>query len=304
VAADRERAAIGAVDHLRRWRCRSAAEVFQIRQVCGFGRDLPGRASLPFDDLLRGRYGPEPACRRCSRAVNPAAHVAGDHLGRRRRRSLVPGFRAAIFELLAAGAAGLRWKSRVETPMRSFCHRSPCPRSQGSRASPVVPWLLVGRHASRCINPFDDHAFLQQCRAEAMRRRGGGRPRWRLAARRGPAPRAGARRRQDRHRGVARARAPRRQAEAGANPVIGLADVLVFGEDRPVRGPPWAAAAGRRRSGSARFHGARAAAPRRAACRRDRPHPPPAPSRCAARWYRSSACPIEIDVTAKARLRG
>jgi hypothetical protein len=208
---------IGAVDHCA-LAMQVAVEVFQIRQVCGFGRDLPDGV-IAFDDLYAADTpDPLPAM---SRAVNPAAHVAvitWDVAA----AGLVPVPRSH-FELLAAGAA-VALESRVE-PNAVILSSIALPSLAGL-ALAVVPWLLIGGTLA-LHHPFDDHVFLQQCRAEqcavvvvpAA-----------VALRLGE---AGAPSRRDGVKTVIAAwRAPERLAASGSwrDPAIGLADVLVFGE--------------------------------------------------------------------------
>lgn len=208
---------IGAVDHCA-IAMQVAAEVFQIRQVCGFGRELPDGV-IAFDDLYAAEAAePLPAI---NRPLNPAAHVAvitwdvaAD--------GLVPVARSH-FELLAAGAA-IALESRVE--QNAIILSALALPSLAGLALGVIPWLLVGGTLA-LHHPFDNEVFLQQCRAEqcgvvvvpaalALR----------LAD-------TGALTRRDGIKTIIAAwRAPERMA-ASANwrdPAIGLVDVPVFGE--------------------------------------------------------------------------
>jgi hypothetical protein len=147
---------IGAVDHCA-LAMEVAAEVFQIRQVCGFG---PGVADgvVDFSDLYAADAPQAPPA--VARAVNPAAHVAvitwdvcAD--------GLVPVARNH-FELLAAGAA-IALESRIE--QNAVLLTSLALPSFAGLALAVLPWLLVGGTLA-LHHPFDGEVFLAQCRAE------------------------------------------------------------------------------------------------------------------------------------------
>jgi hypothetical protein len=206
---------IGAVDHCE-LAMHIAAEVFQIRQVCGFG---PGLADgvIAFDDLYEVQA-PEPPPA-IARSVNPAAHTAvitWDVGGERP----VPVARNH-FELLAAGAA-VTLEGRIE-PNAVILSSLTLPSLAGLGLG-LVPWLLVGG-ALALHHPFDDATFLAQCGAE--------RPAVAIV----PAPLA---LRLDealnRETGIktliAAWRAPERLASSPnwSEPAIGFVDVPVFGE--------------------------------------------------------------------------
>jgi len=147
---------IGSVDHSA-LAMNVAADVFNIRQVGGFGDDLPD-GLVSFDDLYAaGTIDPPPSV---ERPVNPAAHVAvitwdvcAD--------GLVPVARSH-FEVLAAGAA-ITLESRLEQNMVILS--SLALPSFAGLASAVMPWLLVGGTLA-LHHPFDHVAFAQQCKAE------------------------------------------------------------------------------------------------------------------------------------------
>jgi hypothetical protein len=149
-------ARIGAVDHCE-LAMNVAAEVFQIRQVGGFG---PGLADgvIGFDDLYdEGATATPPEI---TRSINPAAHVAiitwdagAD--------GPVPVARSH-FEILAAGAA-VTLESRIE-PTAVILSSLTLPSLAGL-ALGIMPWLLVGGTLA-LHHPFDDQVFLAQCRAE------------------------------------------------------------------------------------------------------------------------------------------
>src|SRR5262249_26535877 len=133
----------------------AAAEVFQIRQVCGFGNDLP-EGVTGLDDLydieLPDRGGA------ISRDVNPSAHVAvitWDVCA----EGLIPVARSH-FELLAAAAA-VNLESRIEHNATILAALA-LP-SLGGLALSIGPWLLVGG-TLMLHHPFDDMTFQQQCR--------------------------------------------------------------------------------------------------------------------------------------------
>jgi hypothetical protein len=210
---------IGAVDHCA-LAMNIAAEVFHIRQVGGFGDNLPDGVT-GFDDLYSAPPGePPPAI---ERPVNPAAHVAVITFDVA-PDGLVPVARSHV-ELLAAGAA-VALESRVE--QNAIILSSLALPSLAGLALAVIPWLLIGGTLA-LHHPFDDEVFLRQTRDEhcgivvvpaalALRLdesgalRLGGRNAIKTV--------------------VAAWRAPERMAASPSwrDPVIGLVDVPVFGE--------------------------------------------------------------------------
>ncbi len=208
---------IGAVDHCE-LAMHVAAEVFQIRQVGGFG---PGLADgvIGFDDLYAEKAPAVPPD--VTRPINPAAHVAiiTWDIG---ADGPVPVARSH-FELLAAGAA-VALESRVE-PNAVILSSLALPSLAGL-ALGVIPWLLVGGSLA-LHHPFDDQTFLAQCRAEqaatiivpAA-----------LALRLGKTDELS--RRNDTKTLIAAWRAPEQMAASPdwVDPAIGLVDVSVFGE--------------------------------------------------------------------------
>ncbi len=210
---------IGAVDHCA-LAMNVAAEVFHVRQVAGFGANLPDGV-IGFDDLYAALAGePPPAI---ERAINPAAHlavitfdVAPD--------GLVPVARSHV-ELLAAGAA-VALESRVE--QNAVILSSLALPSLAGLALAMIPWLLIGGTLV-LHHPFDDHVFLQQTRDEhcgivvvpAA-----------LALRLDESGALGDGRRSAVKTVVAAWRAPERMAASPPwrDPAIGLVDVPVFGE--------------------------------------------------------------------------
>jgi non-ribosomal peptide synthetase component F len=208
---------IGAVDHCE-LAMHIAAEVFQIRQVCGFG---PGLADgvIAFDDLYAAQA-PEPPPA-ITRSVNPAAHTAvitWDVGGDRP----VPVARNH-FELLAAGAA-VTLEGRIE-PNAVILSSLTLPSLAGLGLA-LIPWLLVGGSLA-LHHPFDDAAFLAQCGAEQP------------AVAVVPAPlalRLDETEALNRDNGIktliAAWRAPERMASSPnwSAPAIGFVDVPVFGE--------------------------------------------------------------------------
>jgi AMP-binding enzyme len=208
---------IGAIDHCS-LAMHVAAEVFPIRQVCGFGANLPDGV-IAFDDLYTAAA-PEPPPA-FTRSINPAAHVAvitWDVSA----EGLVPVARNHL-ELLAAGTA-VTLESRID--QNAVVLASLALPSLAGLALGVLPWLLVGGTLA-LHHPFDDVAFVQQRKAEqptvivvpaalALR----------LAE-------SGALSRRDGAKTVIAAwRAPERLAgsPAWSDPVIGLVDVSIFGE--------------------------------------------------------------------------
>jgi hypothetical protein len=208
---------IGSVDHSA-LAMNVAADVFNIRQVGGFGADLPD-GIVTFDDLYTAAtIDPPPSV---ARPVNPAAHVAiitwdvcAD--------GLVPVARSH-FEVLAAGAA-ITLESRLEQNMVILS--SLALPSFASLAASVMPWLLVGGTLA-LHHPFDHVAFAQQCKAEQCQAIVvPGSLALRLAE-------AGVFSRRDGAKTVIAAwRAPEQLAGSAAwgDPSISLVDVAVFGE--------------------------------------------------------------------------
>jgi len=208
---------IGSVDHSA-LAMNVAADVFNIRQVGGFGADLPD-GIVTFDDLYTAAtIDPPPSV---ARPVNPAAHVAiitwdvcAD--------GLVPVARSH-FEVLAAGAA-ITLESRLEQNMVILS--SLALPSFASLASSVMPWLLVGGTLA-LHHPFDHVAFAQQCKAEQCQAIVVPGP---LALR---LAEAGVFSRRDGAKTVIAAwRAPEQLAGSAAwgDPSISLVDIPVFGE--------------------------------------------------------------------------
>jgi AMP-binding enzyme len=132
-----------------------AAEIFPIRYVCAFGRNLPDGA-VPLDELY-GVEKPEPIpSSERERGGNPAAHVAiitwdvtAD--------GLVPVARSHV-ELLAGGIAVLL-ESRLEHD--AVVLSSIAMSSFAGLALNLVPWLLVGGTLA-LHHPFDAEAFAVQ----------------------------------------------------------------------------------------------------------------------------------------------
>jgi hypothetical protein len=147
---------IGAVDHCE-LAMNVAAEVFHIRQVGGFGDNLPD-GLIGFDDLYAAPAGePPPAI---SRAVNPSAHVAAITWDVA-PEGLVPVARSH-FELLAAGAS-IALEARVE--QNTIILNSLTLPSLAGLAVGVIPWLLIGGTLA-LHHPFDDEVLLRQARDE------------------------------------------------------------------------------------------------------------------------------------------
>jgi hypothetical protein len=147
---------IGAVDHCE-LAMNVAAEVFHIRQVGGFGDNLPD-GLIGFDDLYAAPAGePPPAI---SRAFNPAAHVAAITWDVA-PEGLVPVARSH-FELLAAGAS-IALEARVE--QNTIILNSLTLPSLAGLSVGLIPWLLIGGTLA-LHHPFDDEVLLRQARDE------------------------------------------------------------------------------------------------------------------------------------------
>jgi hypothetical protein len=132
-----------------------AAEIFPIRYVCAFGRNLPDGA-VPLDELYAAeKPDPIPPFER-ERGGNPAAHVAiitWDVTP----EGLVPVARSHV-ELLAGGISVLL-ESRLEHD--AVVLSSIATSSFAGLALNVVPWLLLGGTLA-LHHPFDADAFAAQ----------------------------------------------------------------------------------------------------------------------------------------------
>jgi len=147
-------ARIGAVDHCA-LAMNVAADIFHMRQVCGFGRDLPDGVT-PFDDLYDATaLDPLPAI---ERPVNPAGHVAAITWDVS-PAGLVPVARSH-FELVAAGAA-VTLESRIGQNTVILSSIAMC--SFAGLALTVLPWLLIGG-TLLLHHPFDPAVLTQQCK--------------------------------------------------------------------------------------------------------------------------------------------
>ena len=147
---------IGDVDH-GQLAMGVAAELFPIRYVCGFGRNLTD-GIIPLDDLMT-EPAPEPP-QQIERAGNPAAHVAlvtwdvtpeGPIAVARSHAALIAGGVAALLE------AGIEPDARL-----LGCYAL---SSFAGIALTMVPWLLAGGTLS-LHHTFDPDAFAAQCREE------------------------------------------------------------------------------------------------------------------------------------------
>jgi hypothetical protein len=208
---------IGATDHCE-LAMNVAAEVFHIRQVGGFGDNIPDGLT-GFDDLYGSPAGePPPAI---SRAVNPAAHVAAITWDVA-PDGAVPVARSHV-ELLAAGA-GIALEARLE--QNAIILDSLALPSLAGLSVGIVPWLLIGGTLA-LHHPFDHEVLLQQARDEqcgllivpapvALQ----------LGASEALSPRGAIK------TVVAAWRAPDRIAASASwdDPAVGLVDVPVFGE--------------------------------------------------------------------------
>jgi hypothetical protein len=147
-------ARIGAADHCT-LAMNVAADIFHMRQVCGFGRDLPDGVT-PFDDLYDTTTpDPLPAI---ARPVNPAGHVAAITWDVS-PAGLVPVARSH-FEFVAAGAA-VTLESRIA--QSAVILSSIAMSSFAGLALTVLPWLLIGGTLV-LHHPFDPAVLTQQCK--------------------------------------------------------------------------------------------------------------------------------------------
>ncbi len=134
-----------------------AADVFSIRHVCGFGRNLPDGV-MALDDLLHPA--PSEVERQIERDGDPASHVAvvtfdvtpdGLVAVARNHAELIAGGRAAMLE----GGIGL------EARLLGCCATG----SFAGLALTLMPWLSSGGTLS-LHHAFDPEAFAAQCRDE------------------------------------------------------------------------------------------------------------------------------------------
>jgi hypothetical protein len=145
---------IGAIEHAD-LALHVAAEIFPIRYVCAFGRNLPDGV-VPLDELYTSeKLEPIPSFER-ERDGNPAAHVAAITWDVT-PDGLVPVARSHV-ELLAGGIAVLL-ESRLEHD--AVILSSIATSSFAGLALNVVPWLLVGGTLA-LHHPFDPDAFTAQ----------------------------------------------------------------------------------------------------------------------------------------------
>lgn len=127
---------VGAFNH-GQFALRVAAEVFSIRYVCGFGKNLAD-GIVPFDDLLSAPAA-APAPDHHERPGNVAAHVAAITFDIA-EGGLVPVARSHA-ELLAGGLAVLlESRLALETNLLSTI----APASFGGICLTLLPWLLSG----------------------------------------------------------------------------------------------------------------------------------------------------------------
>jgi hypothetical protein len=146
---------IGKTDHFE-LAANAAAEVFGVRQVCGFGPDPPD-GTLALDALCSGEaIVPSPAAEamRAPPAPNKAAVVTWDvcaHGPRPVRRSHA--------ELIAGGLAVLLEGAIPVDPV--ILSTLPA-GSLGGLATTILPWLLAGGTLA-LHHPFDADVFAAQC---------------------------------------------------------------------------------------------------------------------------------------------
>jgi AMP-binding enzyme len=146
---------VGAVEH-GDLALHIAAEIFPIRYVGAFGRNLPDGA-VPLDELYSEPVEPLPPLER-ERAGNPAAHVAVI-TWEVTPEGIVAVARSHV-ELLAGGIAVLL-ESRLDRD--AVILSSIATSSFAGLALDVVPWLLVGGTLA-LHHPFDSDVFAAQRR--------------------------------------------------------------------------------------------------------------------------------------------
>jgi hypothetical protein len=136
-----------------------AAELFPIRHICGFGRDLPDGV-VPLDDVFAA--GPLEFFQPSARPGHAGAHVAAvtfDVTG----AGLLPVARSHS-ELIAGGLAvfveaGIAEGTNVLSAM--------APGSFAGIATGVLPWLIGGGTLA-LHHGFDPAVFAEQCRTHAV----------------------------------------------------------------------------------------------------------------------------------------
>jgi hypothetical protein len=131
----------------------AAAEAFSIRQVCGFGSDLPeGMTSL--DAVITDAPAASPITQDARRAAIVSFDVTSD------------GLRAVARTHLSVIAGGLVTFLESGMPQGATILSALGPSSFASLASGLVPWLLSGG-ALVLHHPFDGDAFERQVNEQA-----------------------------------------------------------------------------------------------------------------------------------------
>jgi hypothetical protein len=145
---------IGDTDHFD-LAVRAAAEVFSVRQVCGFGGAAPDGA-VSLDDLLAGA---ERASGMDGRRAAPAGQAPAIITFDVSAKGLVPVARRDA-ELIAGGLAVLR-ESAI--PQDAVILSTIAGGSFGGLATTLVPWLLAGGTLA-LHHPFDGAVLAAQLR--------------------------------------------------------------------------------------------------------------------------------------------
>jgi hypothetical protein len=146
---------VGAFDHCN-FAMHVAAEIFSIRYVCGFGKNLADGV-VPLDDVFAiEKLDPLPRDR--GHAINPAAHVAAITWDIS-ADGLFPVARNHI-ELLAGGLA-VALEGRIEH--ESVVLSGFAPSSFGGMCLGLLPWVVSGT-ALALHHPFDAAALALQRR--------------------------------------------------------------------------------------------------------------------------------------------
>jgi hypothetical protein len=193
-----------------------AADNFAVRQVCGFGRDLPDGA-IAFDGLLDSPEDEPPAIERDGHAAAHIACVTFDVTP----HGLIPVARNHA-ELIAGGLAVI-----LEGSIEPDAHLLGCcaTGSFAGLALTVMPWLISGGTLS-LHHGFDAGAFAAQCREEGCDSVVVPGPLVPLLTEAGLLPHSGLKNL------LAAWRAPERYLASPAwlHPGITMSDVLIFGE--------------------------------------------------------------------------
>ena len=151
--ADHLRPVSAASSQSRQLALRVAAEVFSIRYVCGFGKNLPD-GIVPFDDLFDRRQArPRAAARSRAAAMPPPMSRPSPSMSA--KDGLAAG-RAQSSRIARAAASASCWKAAWRrTPIALS---TLAPSSFAGMSLTLLPWLLTGGTLA-LHHPFDEEVF-------------------------------------------------------------------------------------------------------------------------------------------------